>query len=467
MKAAIAEARNSRGEDDRLHPLVGAVLTDKTGKILFTAHRGMDGAGGHAEYNLLKELDKNAGLNRSELSLFVTLEPCSRRSERKTPCAVRVAKSGIGTVYVGTLDPNPQIIGRGVNHLISAGLVVEHFPADLRAEILDLNASFQGSHSFLVDPVVVRDDEDSPRQRAGILASTLDLIAGADTEVMIHAGDASWLPKIFVALVEARLRNVPIRLIANAESNEKVLDWVSKIGVDVVVSNTDTGLRATLSSNANGPKDLIVIEQRPSRHALTFSGPHEGSILDLVAREFEIVWKKGVLRSGGARRPVLRPIDHAELFEALRDGVREYREAAFSIVDLPPSKMARLTAEIEIFKLRRVASTLRILKSICTREPLSIGETPWGLFPPIVEQDAEGNLTLIDGIHRHYLTGHESSIPVVLVKNVRAPLPAAPTLDAPRIVAGRSDRPERYINYSGQTFRDIKKALQTGPWTTS
>ena len=39
MRAVIEEAKKSVGEDERIHPKVGAVLVDTSGKVIFRAHR--------------------------------------------------------------------------------------------------------------------------------------------------------------------------------------------------------------------------------------------------------------------------------------------------------------------------------------------------------------------------------------------------------------------------------------------
>lgn len=165
--------------------------------------------------------------------------------------------------------------------------------------------------------------------------------------------------------------------------------------------------------------------------------------------------------------PDIQPISRQDLFDALRTNVRQYADAKFSITSLKPSDIARLTDEVETFKLRRAASTLRNLKLCDWNEPLSIRGTPWGLFPPIVEENLSGIYTLIDGVHRLFLARKESTIAVVLVRNVAPPLTARATREPPRIVAGRSPRAKRYADYSGSNFPDIKKALDRGAWTAS
>jgi pyrimidine deaminase RibD-like protein len=51
MNESIDEARASVAEDDRPHPLVGALLVSTEGRVLLRSHRD---AGRHAEFNLLE-----------------------------------------------------------------------------------------------------------------------------------------------------------------------------------------------------------------------------------------------------------------------------------------------------------------------------------------------------------------------------------------------------------------------------
>ena len=464
MEAAVAEARCCEAEDDRHHPRVGAVLTDAAGAILLRSHRGADRAGGHAEFLLLEEA-RRAGLELKDTVLFVTLEPCSRRSIDKVPCAVRVAESGIRTVFVGTLDPNPQIIGRGLNHLVTSEVTIEHFPADLRRELADMNATFEGTHGYLVDPVVPAPNGMTPRQAAGILATTLDLIANAKGDVRIFAGDTSWLPTLFVGLLEAGLHERPVRLLAQKTLDEETKRLAQAVGVTVCHSAIDTGIRGTLTSKDGQPKDLLLIEKSPARHALTFSAPHEAALLRTYAEQFEAVWDQRRAVSG--EKPQVIPIPFEQVEATLRLNVPPYSEAKIAIHDVPLPGLLRLTDEVEIFKLRRVAATRRLMTAFDIAEPSSIVGTPWGFFPPIVEKGLDGSLTLIDGIHRVYHSEQngDSIMRAILVEGVSTPLPCQPLQDPkPRIVRHKSRRDARYLDYEATRFRPIRAAIEAGEW---
>jgi diaminohydroxyphosphoribosylaminopyrimidine deaminase/5-amino-6-(5-phosphoribosylamino)uracil reductase len=55
--------------------------------------------------------------------LYVTLEPCSHQG-RTGPCADAVIAVGIRRVFVGTVDPNPLVAGRGIARLRENGIEV-------------------------------------------------------------------------------------------------------------------------------------------------------------------------------------------------------------------------------------------------------------------------------------------------------------------------------------------------------
>jgi len=111
------------------------------GEVLGTAHRGEDEHGkDHAEYYLLEKKLKTATL--AGATVFTTLEPCFERSEDKVPCAQRLIERQVERVFIGMLDPDPTVHGKGQMHLLEHGIKVATFDPDLTKKILEMNRDF-------------------------------------------------------------------------------------------------------------------------------------------------------------------------------------------------------------------------------------------------------------------------------------------------------------------------------------
>ncbi|HVC15583.1 MAG TPA: bifunctional diaminohydroxyphosphoribosylaminopyrimidine deaminase/5-amino-6-(5-phosphoribosylamino)uracil reductase RibD [Acidimicrobiales bacterium] len=118
MARAIAAAQAAR-----LHaspnPWVGAVLV--TGAATYQAATAPPG-GPHAEVTALR-LAADAGDTTSGSTLYTTLEPCAHFG-RTPPCVDAIVAAGVRRVVVGVVDPDPVVVGRGVEALRAAGVDV-------------------------------------------------------------------------------------------------------------------------------------------------------------------------------------------------------------------------------------------------------------------------------------------------------------------------------------------------------
>jgi pyrimidine deaminase RibD-like protein len=137
-RMAIDEARKSVAEDTSVHPLVGCVVV-KDGQVLSTAHRG-ELKGNHAEFVALEIKLKDEAL--TGCTVYTTLEPCTTRNHPKIPCASRLIERKVARVVIGTLDPNPEIRGKGIWKLQQANIAIEMFPHRLAMELNELNRNF-------------------------------------------------------------------------------------------------------------------------------------------------------------------------------------------------------------------------------------------------------------------------------------------------------------------------------------
>ena len=140
MRRALQLARLGAGHTSP-NPMVGAVIVGPDGTIIGEGWHRKCGEG-HAEVNAVASV-ANASLLKDS-TIYVTLEPCSHYG-KTPPCARLIIERGIPRVVVGTLDPFPEVSGRGVKMLREAG--VEVVVGVLEKECRELNSRFMTAHT--------------------------------------------------------------------------------------------------------------------------------------------------------------------------------------------------------------------------------------------------------------------------------------------------------------------------------
>lgn len=139
MNHAIAQAEMCKPKNRR-NPKVGVVVKTTDGDISY-AFRGETEDVHHAEFILLQKKVRSIDLLKGS-TLYTTLEPCTTRSHEKKPCVDWIIEKGIAKVFIGILDPNPNICGKGYWRLMDANIQVEFFPYNLAKNIVILNSDF-------------------------------------------------------------------------------------------------------------------------------------------------------------------------------------------------------------------------------------------------------------------------------------------------------------------------------------
>ena len=125
------------------NPMVGAVLVlhNADGDVILGEGWHEQYGAPHAEPNCILHAEEAhpEGIDYKQCTLYVSLEPCSHYG-KTPPCAELIIRKGIRRVVIGTLDPNPQVAGRGVKMMQDAG--IEVLVGVLEAACRELNKRF-------------------------------------------------------------------------------------------------------------------------------------------------------------------------------------------------------------------------------------------------------------------------------------------------------------------------------------
>src|SRR5207244_3638214 len=99
-------------------PLVGCVIVDRNGEVV---------GEGFYNYERLKHAEtlalEQAGARALSATIYVSLEPHAHHG-RTPPCTNALIEAGITRVVAPIEDPNPEVSGKGFQHLQSAGIEV-------------------------------------------------------------------------------------------------------------------------------------------------------------------------------------------------------------------------------------------------------------------------------------------------------------------------------------------------------
>ena len=102
------------------NPLVGCVIVHD-GKIIGEGWHKKYGEA-HAEVNAINSVEDKSLLKES--IVFVTLEPCSHFG-KTPPCTDLLIQHWVKKIVIANIDPNPEVLGNGINKLKEAGIDVQ------------------------------------------------------------------------------------------------------------------------------------------------------------------------------------------------------------------------------------------------------------------------------------------------------------------------------------------------------
>lgn len=239
MRRAIELARKAWGQTHP-NPLVGALIVEAGAIVAEGWHHAAGQA--HAEVEALRALGRRPA---SDAILYVTLEPCSTQG-RTGACTDAIIHSGLQSVVVGAVDPNPAHAGAGLTRLREAG--IEVLDGICGAECRDLNLIFNhtmttgdplialklamtldgkfsaaSGQSKWVTGEVARADVMQWRRYFPAIAVSANTALADDPELTSRLGGTSWCPHRFVLDRSLKTVSAKLRLFEDANAGRTTL----------------------------------------------------------------------------------------------------------------------------------------------------------------------------------------------------------------------------------------------------
>ena len=223
MRRALELARKGEGHTSP-NPMVGCVVV-KDGRIISEGYHEKYGEF-HAERNALTRCTEDTG----GADLYVTLEPCCHQG-KTPPCTDIIIEKKIARVFVGSMDSNPLVAGKGVQILRDHGIYVE--TGILDTECRKLNEVFYHYIATKTPFVVMK------------YAMTLD------GKIACATGDSKWvtgeIARTQVHQMRGRYRGIMVG-IGTVLADDPMLNCRVEGGVDPVRIICDSNLHIPIES---------------------------------------------------------------------------------------------------------------------------------------------------------------------------------------------------------------------------
>ena len=211
------------------NPRVGCVIV-RDGQIVGEGWHVRAGEP-HAEVHALRQ----AGEKAQGATAYVTLEPCSHHG-RTPPCADALVNAGVARVVAAMQDPNPDVAGRGLLRLMSAGIAVQS--GVLEGEARALNKGFL------------------KRMEHGLPYVRVKLAMSLDGRTAMASGESQWI-------TGPEARSAVQRLRAQASVVLTGADTVLADNARLTVRPDELGLNAELTALAvTRPPLRVLIDGR-------------------------------------------------------------------------------------------------------------------------------------------------------------------------------------------------------------
>lgn len=314
----------------------------------------------HAEVHALRQ----AGDKAKGATAYVTLEPCSHHG-RTPPCANALVNAGVARVVAAMQDPNPDVAGRGLLRLMSAGIAVQS--GVLEGEARALNKGFL------------------KRMEHGLPYVRVKLAMSLDGRTAMASGESQWITGPEARSAVQRLRAQSSVVLTGADTvladHARLTVRPDELGLNAeltALAVTRPPLRVLIDGRLRVPLDapffkagnaLVVTcaaasareryhEEGHEMLALASSGGHvdlRKLLVELASRGVnDVLVEAGPKLAGAFTR--LGLVDEFQIFVA----GKFMGSSARPLLDLPLAQMSE-ALELKIIEMRAVGNDWRVI----------------------------------------------------------------------------------------------------------
>jgi len=273
--------------------MVGAVIV-ANGKIIGRGYHKRCGDH-HAEINAINNVKKNI----KGSTFYITLEPCSHYG-RTPPCVDALIQANPERVVVGSLDPNPEVNGKGVRILRSKDIKVD--VGVLESECRQLNESY---FKFI---------------KTGMPYITVKYAQTLDGRIATKSGDSQWISSEASRKYVHRLRSVNDGIMVGAgtvaaDNPQLTVRHVKgKNPIRIIVdSKLRISIKSSVLTDANTHLTLIAVT----------SGASDVKISSVKKRGAEVLVVKKIRNDRVNLKDLLIKLGKREIISVLVEGGSE------------------------------------------------------------------------------------------------------------------------------------------------
>lgn len=313
----------------------------------------------HAEVHALCQ----AGARARGATAYVTLEPCSHFG-RTPPCAEALVAAGVDRVVAAMQDPNPQVAGRGLERLRSAGIDVLCGVQEAAAR--ELNVGF------------------IKRMETGLPFVRVKLAMSLDGRTAMASGESQWITGPAARAEVQRLRARSSAIVTGADTllmdHARLTVRAEELGLDAEQTRLALGrqpLRVLVDSRLRVPLAAPFFQAGPALVATLAGGSaqiyrsagHEVLELPASAGQVNLAALLRELAARGANEVLVEAGPRLAGAFAQHGLVDEYQlfvapkllgSLARPLLELPLDRMSE-ARELQITDIRAVGTDWRIV----------------------------------------------------------------------------------------------------------